>query len=190
MVAEEDSADLTAPSGAGMLTRITQLINSVLGSEVEGSPQLTEQQVVELIGEYHSSCMKLCTQTLTDCRSSTIPSCHTVRRAHPDGSAWSWVSSMWVPCRCWWPLPVAVCLQTLARVQVVRRGATGCWTPLTARAALWACGSMQCAWACCRMARWCLACWAAPTCHSLQWLMTTEVQVSLAAGRALGVCWP
>lgn len=92
------------------------------------------------------------------------------------------------------PLPVAVCLQTLARVQVVHRGATGCWTPLTARAALWACGSMQCAWACCRTARWCLACWAAPTCHSLQWLMTTEVQVSLAAGRGPCVCagheWP
>jgi len=34
-----------------MLTRITQLINSVLASEVAGAPQLTEQQVVELIGE-------------------------------------------------------------------------------------------------------------------------------------------
>lgn len=43
-----------SPSGAAMLTRITQLINSVLASEVEGRPQLTEQQVVELIGESHS----------------------------------------------------------------------------------------------------------------------------------------
>lgn len=51
MVAEEDAADLVAPSGAAMLTRITQLINSVLATEVDGSPQLTEQQVVDLIGK-------------------------------------------------------------------------------------------------------------------------------------------
>jgi hypothetical protein len=38
-----------------MLTRITQLINSVLATEVEESPQLTEQQVVELIGEAASA---------------------------------------------------------------------------------------------------------------------------------------
>jgi hypothetical protein len=40
-----------APSGAAMLCRITQLINSVLASEVDGAPQLSEQQVVELIGK-------------------------------------------------------------------------------------------------------------------------------------------
>lgn len=40
-----------APSGAAMLSRITQLINSVLASEVDGAPQLSEQQVVELIGK-------------------------------------------------------------------------------------------------------------------------------------------
>ncbi|KAF6257560.1 hypothetical protein COO60DRAFT_1622225 [Scenedesmus sp. NREL 46B-D3] len=34
MVAEEDAADLTAPSGAAMLSRITQLINSVLAEDV------------------------------------------------------------------------------------------------------------------------------------------------------------
>lgn len=49
MVAEEDSTDLVSPAGGAMLTRITQLINSVLATEVEESPQLTEQQVVELI---------------------------------------------------------------------------------------------------------------------------------------------
>jgi hypothetical protein len=32
------------------LTRITQLINSVLATEVAGAPQLTEEQVVKLIG--------------------------------------------------------------------------------------------------------------------------------------------
>ena len=40
-----------SPEGRHMLTRITQLINSVLSSEVAGAPQLTEQQVVDLIGK-------------------------------------------------------------------------------------------------------------------------------------------
>ncbi|WIA11614.1 hypothetical protein OEZ85_011718 [Tetradesmus obliquus] len=48
MVAEEDSADLIAPSGAAMLARITQLINSVLAEE-EGAAPLSEQDVVGLI---------------------------------------------------------------------------------------------------------------------------------------------
>lgn len=38
-----------APSGAGMLARITQLINSVL-AEVQGALPVTEQDVVDLIG--------------------------------------------------------------------------------------------------------------------------------------------
>jgi hypothetical protein len=38
-----------APSGAAMLSRITQLINSVL-AEVQGAAPLTEQDVVALIG--------------------------------------------------------------------------------------------------------------------------------------------
>jgi hypothetical protein len=49
MVGEEDSADLRAPEGKAMLARITQLVNTVLAG-VEGSPQISEQQLVDLIG--------------------------------------------------------------------------------------------------------------------------------------------
>eukprot|EP00878_Enallax_costatus_P005475 GHUV01005746.1.p1 GENE.GHUV01005746.1~~GHUV01005746.1.p1 ORF type:complete len:403 (+),score=134.31 GHUV01005746.1:292-1500(+) len=48
MVAEEDATDLKSPSGGVMLTRITQLINTVL-EDVPDAEQLTEQQVVDLI---------------------------------------------------------------------------------------------------------------------------------------------
>jgi hypothetical protein len=52
MVAEEDSADLRAPEGKAMLERITQLVNTVLASDVKGSPQITEQDLIDLIGGY------------------------------------------------------------------------------------------------------------------------------------------
>lgn len=52
MVAEEDSADLRAPEGRAMLERITQLVNTVLASDVKGSPQITEQDLIDLIGGY------------------------------------------------------------------------------------------------------------------------------------------
>eukprot|EP00775_Hariotina_reticulata_P002215 gene2215-2530_t len=48
MVAEEDAADLKVPEGAAMLTRITQLINSVL-ADVESAAPLMEQDVIDLI---------------------------------------------------------------------------------------------------------------------------------------------
>lgn len=49
MVAEEDSASLTAPEGAAMLERITQLVNGVI-AEAGGAP-LSGKDVVDLIGE-------------------------------------------------------------------------------------------------------------------------------------------
>jgi hypothetical protein len=195
MVAEEDSADLTAPSGAAMLTRITQLINSVLASEVEGAPQLTEQQVVELIGESHTQHLhELCADRprLAALQWSSKSLLSQIKAGtHPDGSAWCLISCCGCVLVCCLAVAVAVTLQTWARVRVVHRGATGCWTLLTAHVALWVCGSMQCAWACCRTVKWCWACWAAPTCHSRLWLMTMVVQVRETAGcswGALGVC--
>ncbi len=60
MVAEEDSADLRAPEGKAMLERITQLVNTVLAG-VKGSPQITEQELISLIGRQpqplHACCM-------------------------------------------------------------------------------------------------------------------------------------
>jgi hypothetical protein len=49
IVGEEDSADLRAPEGKAMLARITQLVNTVLAG-VESSPQINEQQLIDLIG--------------------------------------------------------------------------------------------------------------------------------------------
>eukprot|EP00879_Flechtneria_rotunda_P017178 GHRR01017991.1.p1 GENE.GHRR01017991.1~~GHRR01017991.1.p1 ORF type:complete len:409 (+),score=126.91 GHRR01017991.1:145-1371(+) len=48
MVAEEDATDLKSASGAEMLARITQLINSVL-AEADGAQLVTEQEVIDLI---------------------------------------------------------------------------------------------------------------------------------------------
>lgn len=42
-----------SPSGAAMLTRITQLMNSVLADVLEAEP-VTEQQVIDLVGEEQS----------------------------------------------------------------------------------------------------------------------------------------
>lgn len=49
MVAEEDSADLRAEGGAAMTTRITELVNFTLASEMEQDTALTEEQVLNLI---------------------------------------------------------------------------------------------------------------------------------------------
>jgi 3'(2'), 5'-bisphosphate nucleotidase/inositol polyphosphate 1-phosphatase len=48
LVAEEDSADLRAPSGAAMLRRITDLVNATL-AEAEGAPPLTPDEVLALV---------------------------------------------------------------------------------------------------------------------------------------------
>jgi hypothetical protein len=68
-------------------------------------------------------------------------------------------------------------LQIWAHPLGARRAATGCSTPSTARAALWACASTRSASACCRTGRSRSACWDAPTCRSGRFRMTMAAQV-------------
>ena len=93
MVAEEDSVSLTAPDGATMLRRITQLVNNVLASELGAQP-LTEQQVVDLIGgaqpRSRAGCACLlrpspCVERLHACHPAPLTSCQAPR--HPQSPA-------------------------------------------------------------------------------------------------------
>jgi hypothetical protein len=144
-----------------MLERITQLVNSVITQT--GAEPLTGQQVIELIGERAPRPPR------------PRPACGVGRpRARP-------------PRRSRLDAPPRTLPQTWARRRAARRGATGCWTPSTARAALWGCASTQCAWACCRTASSSSACWAAPTCRAARCRTTTAAQVGAARGGAAGV---
>ncbi len=53
MIAEEDSVDLTAPEGAAMLRRITDLVNETLADEPDAAT-LTTEEVVALIDQGNS----------------------------------------------------------------------------------------------------------------------------------------
>jgi hypothetical protein len=123
MVGEEDSADLRAPGGKAMLQRITQLVNTVLAG-VDGGAQITEQQLVDLIGARLRPCLR------------QLPAWpHAASGSSGAGSS-DWLK---LPCP---PPPV----QIWASPRAAAAGGTGCWTPSTAPAASSPSGSAQQRW--------------------------------------------